>query len=185
MKWNITRLLATGSLGVVNVVLLLFGAAITAITGIPGGGGIINIFVWGMMFAFCCLLIRQFGCATVMSFVTSIIAIPLPLLGTPGFLPKIAIGISVGLIADCLYALLKRKEKLAAFVVGAIPTTLIGLEILGLGLLFSIPGIEQFAKFLSIPVAIGSLAFGAFGGYIGYRIFSNLRDTAVVKRIHG
>lgn len=185
MKWTMTKLIATGGLAVVFLVLSLAGGAIVAITGVPGAGGIINIFVWGMMLAFCCLLLRKFGAATIMGFIYSICVIPLPLLGTPGFLPKIIIGILAGLIADCLYAPLKKREKVAVLVVGAIPSTLIGLAILGLGILFSIPGVEKFARFLSPVVAFISLLIGALGGYVGYLIFKKLQDTAVVRRIQG
>ena len=72
------------------------------------------IFVSAMMFAFCCLLIRQFGCATIMGLIYSICALPLPVIGTTGFLPKILIGFSAGVAADLTYFLLKKNVKIAA-----------------------------------------------------------------------
>lgn len=185
MQWNIYKLITAGSLGVLLLVLALAGSTVTAVTGVPGAGGIINIFISGAMFAFCCLLLKQFGSATLMGVIYGICAIPLPLLGTPGFLPKIVIGTLAGLIADCLYALLKRHERIAAPVIGAFSQIFIGLSILGLGLLFSLPGIEKFLKILSPIALVSSLLFGAAAGYVGYLIFSRLRETAVVRKIQG
>ena len=183
MKWNITKLMAAASLGVVFLILALPGGAIVAATGIPGAGGITNIFFAAVTITFSCLLIRKFGAGTVMLSVTMILAIPLPLGGPPGFLPKVLMGISVGLIADSVYALLRRREKIAAIAIGIVTMPIMGLEILGLGLLFNVPGIEEFAKFLTLPVIIATVIVGALGSYIGYIILSKLKNTALVKRI--
>lgn len=182
-KWNTTKLIAASSLGVVYLILALPGGAIVAITGIPGAGGITNIFFGAITVTFCCLLIRKFGAATVMLSVFSICAIPLPLLGIPGFLPKVLIGISTGLIADSVYTLLRRREKIAAIAIGVVTMSITGLEILGLGLLFNLPGVENLAKFLTVPVIVSTVIVGALGSCIGYIIFNKLRNTAVVKRI--
>ena len=182
-KWNITKLIVAGSLGVVYLILALPGGAIAAITGLPGAGGITNIFFGAITVTFCCLLIRKFGAATIMLFVFSICAIPLPLLGTPGFLPKVLIGISAGLIADSVYILLRRREKIAAIAIGVVTMSIMGLEILGLGLLFNLPGVERLAKFLTVPVIVSTVIIGALGGCVGYIILNKLRNTAVVKRI--
>lgn len=186
MKWNTTKLIAVGGLGAVTVVLSLFGAAINAISGISGLGGILNIFVFSMMAALCCLLIDKFGSATLMGLIFSICAIPVPVLGPPGFLPKILIGIAFGSSADMIYMLLKRNKKIAAIAIGIISAYVTLFLILWLGSLFSIPGIHESKEtFLTLPVIFGGGIYAAFSGYVGYLVYTKLKDTAVVKRIRG
>jgi len=186
MNWNTPKLITAGSLGVLYVVLALFGAGLQAVLGFPLASGIINIFTSAAILAFCCLLLNQFWSATIMMFVYGVIALPLPVMGTPGFLPKILIGISVGIVVDGIYIFLKPKEKIASLVIGAVSQVVMAIEILGLGMLFSIPGIEKALEiFLTPLVIIATIICGAIGGYIGYFIFNKLRNTAVVLKIQG
>lgn len=186
MKWNTTKLIAVGGLGAVTVVLSLFGAAINAISGIPALGGILNIFVCSMMIALCCLTIDKFGSATLMGLIFSICAIPVPVFGPPGFLPKVLIGIAFGSSADMIYMLLKRNKKIAAIAIGIISSYVTLFLIAWLGSLFSIPGIHELKEtLLTIPVILGGGIYAAFSGYVGYLVYNKLKDTAVVKRIRG
>jgi hypothetical protein len=184
--WNITKLIATGSLGVLLLVLSLGGATIASVTGIPGTSGIINMFVSGIMFVVCVLLIRKFGAATIMSFIYSVLALPLALYGTPGFLPKVLIGIGIGLIADVLYLGLKRQERVASLVIGGVTQLLIPISIIFLGRLFGMPGLAELEKlFLSVPMASAVLIIGAIAGYLGWLIYSRIKNSNVVVRIQG
>lgn len=184
--WNVTKLVSAGALGVLLLVLSLGGAAIAGVTGIPGSSGIINVFVSGAMFALCCLVIRRFGAATIMGFVYSVLAIPLPLFGTPGFVPKILLGISSGLLADVIFLILRRNERIASLAVGAATQLLISLGIVVTGRLFGMPGIEQFEKIAFSPVGIiAAIVIGGIAGFLGWLIYSRIRDTAVVVRIQG
>jgi len=186
VKWNLYKLISIGSLGALWAISNILGAAVSAITGILGAGGLINTFFGGMLLAFCCLLVRKFGSATIAAFVFSIIALPLPVLGTPGFFPKLIIGISTGLICDIIYLLLKKNERISAVAVGVGQEVVIAFEVVGFGLLFSIPGIEKAAKLLFSTPAIFILSLiGGIGGYVGYIAFNKLRNTAVVRRIQG
>ena len=184
MKWNITKLIAVGSMGALCLVLHLPGMAIATMVGIPGFGGIISIFVGGLFFSFCCLLIRKFGAATVMGFVFTVGGIPLPVFGPPGFLPKVIIGVGAGLIADSVYFLLKRNERVAAISIGGFAALSGAFLLLGLGLLFSIPGIEKLANLFLRPIVIAAdFGYGAFAGWVSFLIFNRLRNTSVVRRI--
>ncbi len=184
MEWNITKLIVTGGLAIVYLILALSGSALQAVIVIPGAAGIIMMFVGAMMFAFCCLLIRQFGCATIMGLIYSICALPLPVIGTPGFLPKILIGFSAGVAADLTYFLLKKNVKIAAIGIGAITQIIIPFMIIGFGWMLSIPGIEKLIKLFISPIMIpATIIGGGVGGYIGYLLFNKLKNTAVVRRI--
>lgn len=186
MKWNITKLVVAGGLAIVYLVLGLSGGVLQAILGFPGAAGFVMSIASAMMLAFCCLLIKKFGAATIMTFIYSICVLPLPTLGAPGFLPKIVIGTSAGLIADTIYALLKKKEKIACMGIGAITQPLIGFEILGLGFLFSMPGIEKLAGLMLSPLfVVLAVLLGVAGGLLGWFVFDKLKDTAIVRRIQG
>ena len=188
-KWNTTKFIAVGGLGAVTVALSLFGAAINVVTGISGLGAIVNIFVYCMMLAFCCLTIDKFGSATLMGLILSICAIPIPVLGPSGFLPKVLIGIAFGFAADMIYMLLKRNKKIAAIAIGIISSYVIGFLLVWLGSLFSIPGIHKLIEtFLTIPVMLVVTMlvitiYSAFSGYVGYLVFKRLKNTSIVKRI--
>lgn len=186
MKWNVTRLIAVGSLAVLWLALSLVGATLPLITGIPGASGLINIFVGGIMYAVCCLVIPKFGAAMLMGFVFSVLAIPVPLMGTPGFAPKILIGISSGLIGDLINLVFRKARIPAAILIGGMTNLAVGLEIVGLGYVFGVAGIERAAKFIvSVPGILGMLVGGGIAGYFGWIIYSRLRTSAVVMRIQG
>jgi len=183
-KWTTYQLIAAGSIGALMIIFDTLGAVVSAAVGILGAGGVINTFIEGALFVLCCLVIRKFGAATITGFIFSVLALPLPVLGTPGFLPKILIGTSTGLAIDVIYFLLKKNERAAAIVIGAGKAMIVTFEVIGLGLLFSIPGIEKSIELLRYAIPT-FLLMGGIGGYVGYIIFSKLRNTAVVRRIQG
>jgi hypothetical protein len=185
-KWTITKLIVIGSLAIIDLALGLSGSVIQTVVGVPGAAGIVMQLVGPMMLVFCSLLIQQFGAATLMLFVFHICALPLPMSGPPGFLPKILIGLIAGLITDTLYLLLKKQEKIAAGVIGAVNPPIFLFLIFGLGKLFSVPGVDDLAEVLSSPISIVvMLAVGALGGYIALFVFNRLKNTAIVARIQG
>jgi len=183
-KWTITKLIAIGSLAVVRLLLSLIGAPIVTVTGIPGSSGAVTIFIMGITLAFTCLSIRKFGAATIMSLIHGILELPLPLSGAPGFLPGVGIATSGGFLADCIFLLLKRDKKLAVILMGGGVSILEAFELIWLGKMFSIPGIETFSRLFLSPIIIpATFAAGAFAGYMGYLIYKKLENTSIVKRI--
>ncbi|MHA1275291.1 MAG: hypothetical protein ACTSQS_17950 [Promethearchaeota archaeon] len=186
MRWNLTKLIAAGSLGVAYLILTLASAAINAITGIPGFASVLSLIIIAMISSFCCLLIREFGAAMIMGFVYSVIALPLPLFGTPGFFPKIIIGLASGFIADFTYLILKKFERISAIVIGITSNFMVVFLLVLLGRMFSMPGIEQFVKiFLKPAIIIAAVIIAGISGYMGYFTLRKLKGTNVVKRIRG
>lgn len=184
MKWTATKLIAVGGLAAARLVLSLLGAAVVAITGIPGSGGVITVFVAGVILIFACLLIKRFGTATILTLIYSILVMPLPLGGTPGFLPKILIITTAGFVVDCIFILFRKNEKFAALMAGGILSLVEGFAMILLGKIFSLPGIEKFTQlFLSPIIVLATFIAGAFAGFIGYLIYKKLENTALVKRI--
>jgi len=184
MRWTTTKLMAAGSLGVLRLILSLPGAALPVILAVPGASGLLNVFVAGILFPLTCLTIRTFGAATITGFVFSFLALPLPLSGPPGFVPKLIIGITSGLVADGIFALLRAKERLSALLIGGITNIVIGLEIAGLGMVWQVPGIERFIKVMVSPITLGgALIGGAIAGYLGWLIYNRLKHSPVVRKI--
>lgn len=182
-NWTTTKLIVAGSLGVLSLVLQLFGAAIAAVTGIPLTSGFIGGLIGPALIVICLLVIDKFWAATIMYFVLGTLALPFHISGIPGFLPKVPILIVEGLISDSLYFYLKRNKLVLALVVGAMSQLYVAVAVVEVGQLFNIPGVEITAKILYSPLLIPGLFFSAAGGYLGYFIFQKIKNTAVVRRI--
>jgi ABC-type thiamin/hydroxymethylpyrimidine transport system permease subunit len=117
-------------------------------------------------------------------FVLHICALPLPMTGPPGFLPKILIGIVAGLGYDIMFLLFKKWSWLAAVVMGALGPPMMLFLILFTMQLFSVPGAAQLGQALASPIAlIVMLAVGTLGGLIGLFVYNRLKNTSVVSRI--
>jgi len=183
-KWSIIKLGAVAAIAILDLLGGITGGIIQSALGIPGAAGIIMIFYGPLIYVLCGLLIQKFGAITLMMFIFSVFALPLPALGTPGFLPKILIAVIIGLVADLVFKIFREKEKIAVLIIGAISPPLFQLSIYGVSFLFGVPGIERLAKFLFSPITIlGIMIVGVIGAYLGYLIYQKIENTAVVKRI--
>lgn len=186
MKWTTTKLITVGGLAVIWILLGLVGGGINVITGVPGAGGIINIFVVGFMCVICGFLIREFGALTLMGFIYGVLAIPLPNVAPPGFLPKVFIGLAMGFVGDIVFLLLKRYNKLDAIIVSIMTSLTGGLSIYGLAVLFSVPGATKFAEMVFTPIGVGVfLVLAILGGYVGWLVYTKIQNTATIRRIQG
>jgi len=183
-KWNITKLIAIASLAALYLILNIAGSVFTTTSGVIGFSGLIFGFVPAMILAFCSLLIRKFGAATILMFILGTLGIPLPIFGTPGFLPKIFICLGIGLSVDIIFLLLRKRPKIAAITLGAVSRIVWGTGMISIGLLFSLPGIEKYSRLFLNPVMLLVLIVsGMIGGYLGYLIHTKLQNTSIVKRI--
>lgn len=185
-KWTTTQLVVLGGIAVLDVVLALMGGAITSMSGIPLAGGVINNLVENCFIVFCLLMIDHFGTGTVFRLVLSIIEVPLPLLGTPGFTPKIFIGLIAGLLADLVYKVLNKNKMLLSFVVGGFSQIWIIYSTVFFGRLLNIPGIESTVKIMTSPLLlVGAIVLGGTGGLLGLFMYRKLGNNSIVRRIQG
>lgn len=181
--WTTTKLMAAGSLAVLTIILQLLGSSLTVVTGIPLASAAINILVAPAVMIICLLVIDQSGAATIMYIVVGILSLPLPLGGIPGFLPKVPIAIVEGVIADVLYSLLRQNKRIVSLVIGSMTMLYAGVVTVELGRLFDVPGIEQTANLLYSPLVVPITLMAALGGFLGWLIYSRIKNTAVIKRI--
>lgn len=185
--WTTTKLMASGSLAVLDVILELMASVITLVTGIAMASGVLTIFIRPLLVVNCLLLVDGFGAAFIFMIINSILTLPLALSGPPGFLPKIPILVGLGLIQDLLYLILKRyNRQIAALVIGGVDAVYSAFAVILVGRLLNVPGIDKVATFLPLPLFIAVLfSMGAIGGYLGYLVYQKIKGTAVVRRIQG
>ncbi len=181
---SLQQLLASAGLGALRLGFALLGAAVPALLGIPGTSGVINVLWAGAFLVLPPLITRSFGSATVAGTVYSILALPLPLSGPSGFFPKILIGISTGLAADVIMWALRNRERIASILGGSVAQTVLGLEFAALALALQIPGADRYAELqLSIGGMAATVLGGALSGFLGYAVYSKIREAAVVQRL--
>jgi hypothetical protein len=176
-------LITVGGLVVFNLIVSLFGAGITVLSGISGMSGAINSFLGAIITVFAIFLFQSFGTVTIMYTIYSILALPLSLMGTPGFFPKIFLGFSIGIIIDSVFWLIKKGNSiLVAFIIGFLSQYLTGLGIYLTAMFFNVPGVDGLKKFLFGPLAFGFILISGFG-CLGLLLYRKVLKTNIVKRI--
>ncbi len=185
MKFTTQKLVAIGALAAIQVVITLGGAGLNLIAG-HYIGGILNSLFYVAVPILGVLIIKEFGTATIMGLVFSVLVIPLPIFGPPGFLPKILEGVIGGLIIDLVFLIARAGfyRKITSILSGGfglLANWLIGCFLL---LMFNIPGMEEMAKFFISPYGIaGAFVYGCLSGFIAYLVYKKLSNTSIVKRM--
>lgn len=183
-NWTTTKLIATGSLGVLGTLIFIPFMVLAQILQMPGLFILTSAFLIPSILIPGLFIIDQFGTAAIGTTVLMILTLPTSFSGPPGFLPKILLGPTVGIIIDALYLVLRKKEKLAAYVIAIGAIIIQEIFYISLLRLFSIPGWEKSLKLFISPIGMGFVLFhGILGGTIGYIILKRIRNTAIVKRI--
>jgi len=183
-KWNITKLVAAGSLGVLLLVLNIFGSILNTITGTTVFGGLFNTLFYIGVMIICLLIINQFGAAIVFFLIYGILVLPFNLFGPPGFILKIPIALIGGLIGDILYLITKKRKTLASIITGSIVMMYFFYVFVFAAKLFNIPGQEyQIKYFLNPAMNLLMMLAGAIFGYGGYLVYNKIKNTSIVKRI--
>ncbi len=184
MNINQKKILAASSLGALRLVFSLLGAAVPGLMGIPGSSGVINILWAGGFLALPPLITRAFGSSLISGTVYGILALPLPLSGPSGFLPKVLIGASTGLVADLVYGLRIKNDLVSAVLMAAAAQTLLGVEFAFLGRIFQLPGIDKYfaAQFSAGGMGVTVLG-GGFSGLLGWLVYKRIETSGVVRRV--
>lgn len=182
--WTKTQLLTIALLAVVTMMFLLLGAGINFITGISQPQAIIKHIIMGLMFPFIPLLIRKYGSVTLYALITALLILPIPLLEPPGFLPKFILGVTYGIIAEIIYLILHRYERLAAMAIGAVMVTLwVPLEIVSLTMFEGSLLVLVIKPYLSFEYILVALVVGSVLGFMSWLIYNKIRSTPLVIRI--
>jgi hypothetical protein len=180
------QLFVASGLGALRVVVSLVGATLPGMFGIPGLSGAINVLWVGGFLALACLVTGSPWAATVSAVVFSILALPLPLSGPPGFLPKILVGLASGLAADLVYRATRRHETLAPPLIGAAGQTALGVVFAGLGILFQVPAIDKYVALQFSPLGmISTVCLGGLSGFLGGVAYRAIKNSDLVRRARG
>lgn len=184
--WTTTKLIAIGALSALFIVLNLPGAVAASITGLPIFSGIINIIVIGIAYPLVALIIRKPGSVTLWTLVNAIIALPLPIAAPPGFIAKVPYLVSWGLIADVTYLIFEKSDKKVAIMISIVQVGLGGPIAVFLWTLLGAPELaSQVSKFTSLVSIIIASILGGVLGLLAFKIYTEIKNTGVIKRIQG
>lgn len=176
-----------GILAVLGALLILInlmtGTFIVMATGIFVAGAFVMFSIHSFFLAFTRLLIKRFWSATIMSTVIAVLALATPIVGPPGFAPKIPILILIGLSTDIVFSFLKKRELLASIIFGLVYGLITPvLVVLAFKLFLPPPAVEKFLKIFPILLGI-AWAEGILGGYIAYTVYKKIESYPLIRRI--
>ncbi|MBT3463429.1 hypothetical protein HOD20_08710 [archaeon] len=183
-KWSTTKLIATGSFGVLIILFSIAGLLINAITGSTHIGGALNSLANISFMIICVFVIDKFWSATFMYSLLGILALSFPLLGPAGFALKIPMVIITGIIADIGYKLYGKNKLIYSITIGGPILLFYSIVLVELSHFFNVPGFELASKILYSPIGIfGNFFMGSISGVVGYIIYIKIKNTTIVKRI--
>ena len=179
------QLLSLGGFAALYLTLAQIGVAFIYIFGLPPGtGGIINILWSATIPVIAVLVVRRFWAATIMLTIYYALALPLPIGGTPGFFPKILLGIVGGFSIDVIYYLFKRNRALASVLMAAVSQVVLGFSVVVFGSIFSMPGVEKIeAAILKPQVLLFAFVVSGLLGFSAWLTYKKIEKTSVVRRI--
>jgi len=187
VTWNATRLASAAAMGVLLFIInAATGLLIVMATGIPLAGAVVMGFIVGILLALTALVIPLFPSVTIMGFVYSVLALATPISGPPGFVPKILVVTSAGIVADLTMLSLRRKSEKAGAILAATLGMIVAMIVFAATFYFFLPK-DVFEKFITVfPIVfVVSVIEAAFGGYVGYKIFQKIRTRSIVVRLRG
>lgn len=184
------RLGAIGALGVLLLVInLASGTLLVMATGVMAVGAVLMAFFGPMIFAVSRLVIRRFGAATLVGLVYSVIALGSPIMGPPGFVPKVFMGVGTGLATDAVFTLLHRRERIASVTAGIVSNFLGMAILLATFKLFLPPAMSEktFGMLVgNLPLVIPMfVVLSGIGGFVGWLIYNGIRNRAIIRRLKG
>lgn len=156
---------------------------LTVIAANPSAGGAVMLFVTPWLGILTGLIIRKAGTLTLLALVAGVMYIPTPFITAGPGVTKILVPLISSFLADVmLFLFLRRSEKLAAFVSGGVMGTAAWLVVFWLYVMLGVPGADRVARII-IPMTFAALLVGALAGWVGYRTYLKMQDSALVKRI--
>ncbi len=182
-----TKLIAIGGIATLDFLIGVFASLITIYSGIPLMSGAITAIVGSILSVVCLLMVDTFGTFTVYQLIYTSLALTTFIWGPPGFLPKVLIGLSIGISVDITYHYLKNINKNFSLVLSVLILNLFGtILFVTFAKILGVPGAEKTAVFISSPIYIFAFVLVAlFDAWAAIKIFNKIKDTSVVKRIQG
>jgi hypothetical protein len=167
------------------IVAVSLGTAITATTGIPLAGGLLNGVLTAMVLTIGLLATRFAGAATVMWVVFALLASFTTTLGPPGIY-KVVIGAIAGILWDLIYQVSGRRKwgLYVGAVVGALSIMLTLIAALRLG--FGANAAEALQKYTSaLGILLGiNLVVTVIGVFLGERVYqARLRELPAFQNL--
>lgn len=180
--WTTKKFVIVGLFGALTWALYLgVSLPIIAVAGL-GMGVIVQPFFTMLLFMLFKQVLPDFGSAMLLGLVASILFVPLPFFGPPGFLPKILVLLAAGFLMDILFLLLKRGPKAYGFI-GFVSAETTYIIFLSAFIAFGVPLAERLIS-LAIPLAFSSAVEGALGGFCAYMAFNRIKNKPWIKRIN-
>ena len=172
---------------VVATMLLAWGIAkliLVVALGLPSASPA-NLLTLPLLAILSMLILKERGAMVFPILLFSILAIPLPALGGPGFLLKVPILVIPFFIAEHLFWFLRKKPDLAATASGALAGSIVGYL---LGLTFGSEAHAAISTFTIFGINITAISAvltgmfeGAIGGFAAYGIYQKIRKSNIVK----
>jgi hypothetical protein len=187
VSWNATRLASASAMGVLLFIInVASGLLIVMATGIPLAGAVVMAFIVGILWALTALIIPLFPSVTIMTFVYGVLALPTPISGPPGFVPKILVTVSAGITVDIIMLLLRKRNEKVGVVTASAIGAIVAMAVFGATFYLFLPE-TVLKKFLPVfPILFAISVIEAIpGAYVGYKIFQKIRTRSIVVRLRG
>ena len=164
------------------VVNFTIGAGIIAVTGIPGGSGLVTGISNLLVITFVALLIRRFGAIALLYFVYGILALPTDMAGgPPGFVWKIPLLVLASLFFELCVFLAKHKK--IGFILGLPAFTLVGLvTYLFTYWVLGMPELNKALTFFPV-ILVALLVLGYVGMWLGFVLYARLKNKRLIQQI--
>lgn len=183
MTWTTKKFVLVGLFGaLVWAMYLGVSLPIIAVAGL-GMGVIVQPFLTVFLFVLFKQIMPDFGSAMLLGLLVSILFVPLPFFGPPGFIPKVFVLLAAGFLIDILSLLLKRGAKAYGFI-GFVSAEITYIIFLSAFIAFGVPLAERLIS-LAVPLAFSSAIEGSLGGFCAYLAFNKIKDKPWIKRING
>jgi hypothetical protein len=182
MTWSVRKLALSGIAGATIFIFQLVALLVVSAFGLGGGGVIVN-FVIPTVLVLTGLLVDEYGAITLSGMIYAFLAIPLPAIGPPGFLPKLGIIAGGVILGELVFIALSANRVVASVATG---TVIIGVSSLLFWTaleFFEVTGVTSAVAELglTIVVIVGAIQ-GAIGGFVGGKIFDRIETRPSVRR---
>ena len=186
MNWSTRDYVFVGIIASIIGIIQALATVAIAIGGL-GSGGPVMLIVTPLFSIICIRIINKKFAIFLMAAVLSIMFLPLPALGPPGFIPKIGLILIAAAIFEGSYWGLKTRFELIASIGSSAIFGGIVLILFVAMIQFVIPADMDISVGpvieLGYVVALLGVILGGLGGYIGERIYQKIKDRPAVARV--